>query len=99
LAFFFVFGPLFTDGPSGFLNPERLVSYALSFGVYVTAGALLGLARPRSWSIVCALDSTAVFLATLYALKEPDIAGLAVVYGALAVLASALGVWLGGLRR
>ena len=99
LAFFFVFGPLFTDGPAGFVHPERMISYGRSFGVYVVAGALFGLALPRRWSIVCALDSAAVFLATLYALKEPGIAMLAIAYATLAVLSSALGVWLGNLRR
>jgi hypothetical protein len=99
LAFFFVLAPLFTDAPAGLLHAERLGSYALSAAVYLVAAALLGLLRPRDYTLVCSLTGPAVFAATLLVLRDGRGLSLAVAYVGLAVAASGLGVWLAGLRR
>ena len=99
LGFFFVLAPLFTDAPEGLAHPERLASYALSAGVYLLAGALLGLLRPRDFSLVCALTACGVFTATALVLSDGEGFALGAIYVVLVVAASAFGVWLAGLRR
>jgi hypothetical protein len=99
LAFFFVFAPLFTDGPKSFVAGERLLSYGLSFAVYTVAAVLLGLASPRDPLRAAFLAAPGLVIAALYALREPGIAVLAVVYVVLALAGSFLGAHLATLRK
>lgn len=99
LGFFFVFGPLFTDGPRDPFALERIASFALSTGMYLVAGFLLGLVSPRDRLRATFLAAPSLVLALLYAARETNIAGLAVAYVVLTVAAAFVGVRLASLRK
>lgn len=99
LAFFLVLAPLFTDGPTSLLSGERLASLALTFGVYLAAGLLLGFLDPRDTLVAVLLAAPALALAAFYATSEPGVLGLAALYVILAFVGSLAGVRVAGMRR
>lgn len=99
LAFFLVLAPLFTDGPASLLAGERLASLALTFGVYLAAGILLGFLDPRDTIVAGLLAAPGLALAAFYATSEPGILGLAALYVIAAFVGSLAGIRVAGLRR
>ena len=98
LAFFFVFAPLFTDGPSSVADPERLASLALTAGVYLACGILLGFLDPGDLLLASLLAAPGLALAAFYATSEPGVLGLAALYVALAFASALGGVRIAGMR-
>lgn len=99
LAFFFVFAPLFTDGPSSLADPERLASLALTLGVYLACGILLGFLDPGDLVLASMLAGPGLVLAAFYATSEPGVLGLAALYVILAFAGALGGVRIVGARR
>lgn len=95
LGFFFVLAPLFTDGPASLVDPERLVSFALTALLFLAAATLLAWIARGDWWALGALGSPGVAMAVWYSAREPGIGGLAAAYVALVVAALLLGRWLG----
>ena len=90
-AFFLVFNGLFTDGPSGAADPERLVVYGLILAGYGLLGATSArLARPW-WAWPVGLAVPALALCVWYPIREPN-----VVPAVVEALFVALGVLGGG---
>ncbi|HUR25838.1 MAG TPA: hypothetical protein VM327_07495 [Candidatus Thermoplasmatota archaeon] len=87
LGFFFVFAPLFTDGPGSLGDPERVASLALTAGVFVVAALLVAwISRGDGWSLL-ALGLPGVAIAAWYVLREPGVAELAAAYVTLVAIA------------
>jgi hypothetical protein len=99
LAFFFVLAPLFTDGPPSLADAERLASLALTLGVYLACGILIGFVAPRDMVTAGMLAAPGLVLAAFYATSETNVLGLAAVYVALAFVGAVAGVRIAGMRR
>lgn len=89
LGFFFVFAGVFSDGPTSLVHPERLLSFGLVVGSYFAA--TFGVTRwsplpfTMAWGVVCA---PAFGMLLSYAVREPGILGLGIVYLVLAAASS-----------
>ncbi len=91
LGLFFVFAPLFTDGPRSLVDPERLASFALTAGVFLVGATALAWVGRGDWWALGALGLPGLALAAWYAFKEPGVAGLAALYAGLLIAAIAAG--------
>lgn len=98
LAFFFVFAPLFTDGPRSLLDGERLASLALLVGVYLACAVILGFLDPGDGALALVLAAPGVLIAAWYGLRETGTLGLAALEAALCLAASYGGVRLAALK-
>jgi len=95
LAFFLVFAGVFTDVSS---LGDRLLSLALTAGVYAVAGGVMGYLRYHR-SLALWLVAPAVFILVWYTTHEPQALLLHTLYGVLAVSATLAGRKLGAATK
>ncbi|MEA3136515.1 MAG: hypothetical protein QOC71_796 [Thermoplasmata archaeon] len=100
LGFFFMLGPLFTDGPSSLVDPERLASLALTGAVYLAFATLLSWISRGDRIVLGVVGVPGIGLALWYTARETGVFGLTIAYVLAVVAAVALGRFLGlRLRR
>jgi hypothetical protein len=91
VGFFFVLGPLFTDGPSSLVDLERLASLAFSTGVYLAFAILVAWISRGDRVPLTVLGLPGLALAVWYTVREPGVAVLAIAYVVAMGIAIVLG--------